>query len=130
MELSFPDGTEFRLYRAFNGLDDRDESIDFIGYRVARDDRPSSRPGDKWVTWNSLYRSIGGRLYYFDCSEEEVGDLEVEICHVSCWASGKSLEEVRADFRYENGPGLEIPAILESPPPEVEEMYRETGYDS
>jgi hypothetical protein len=98
---------------------------------VARDEDSKCPEGDKFPTWHSLYRTIGGSLYFFDCFEEEVGnwDVHVELCY-TCWAHGKDLEEVRADFRYENAPDAEIPSILESPPPEVEEMHKEIDYDS
>jgi hypothetical protein len=57
--------------------------------------------------------------------------LEVKIWYCVVCASGDTLAEVREDFLDQYADySEEIPALLELPPPEVEDMHEVTGYDS
>ena len=98
---------------------------------MARDEDENREP-DASRNSHNLYKSTLGRwLHYCHGYEVKVGTSAVRM-KIVCdrWCYGKNLEEIRARFRDRYGPDVEIPSLLESPPPEVEEMYRETGYDS
>ena len=97
---------------------------------MARDEDENREP-DASRNSHNLYKSTLGRwLHYCHGYEVKVGTCEVRV-DIICdrKSSGTSLEEIRARFRARYGPDVEIPSLLESPPP-IEEMYRETGYDS
>ena len=114
-------------------------TVEFIGYRAARDedvnrDPDASRNDRPPLLKNrshNLYEDIiGGFLHYSLGCEEKVDTSAVRV-EITCdrWCCGKNLEEILAQFRDRYGPDIEIPSLLESPP-EVEEMHRVTGYDS
>ena len=104
--------------------------VEFIGYRAARDEDENREPDASRNSHNLYKNTIGGCLYYCYGYEVKVGTCELRV-DIICerWCFGKNLEEIRAKFRDLYGPDVEIPSFLESPPP-IEEMYRETGYDS
>jgi len=97
---------------------------------VARDEDENREP-DASRNSHNLYEEIRtGLLIYCYGYEIRVGTCEARvkiICGRCC--TGKNLEEIRAQFRDQYGPDVEIPSILESPP-EAETMHTETGYDS
>jgi hypothetical protein len=71
-----------------------------------------------------------GLMYYcYGCAK--VSDFG-SCVDVACagWFFGANLEELRLHYRLAHGPGVEIPAILDFPPPEPEETHTVTGYDS
>jgi len=117
-----------RCYRVFVRRVRR--TAEFIGYRVARDEDENREPDASRNSHNLYKNTIGGCLYYCYGYEVKVGTCELRV-DIICerWCFGKNLEEIRAKFRDLYGPDVEIPSFLESPPP-IEEMYRETGYDS
>jgi hypothetical protein len=105
-------------------------TVEFIGYRVARDEDENREPDASRNSHNLYKNTIGGWLHYCYGYEVKVGTREVRvdiICERCC--HGKNLEEIRAQFRDLYGPDVEIPSLLE-PPPEVETMHEMTGYDS
>jgi len=138
---------QLRCYRVWGRCLPR--AFEFIGYRVARDE--DENRGASRISHNLYKDIIGGWLHYsygyegFPCHTTqstrppikpfvpETLKVFTSTVHVviGCdrWCCGKNLEEMRAQFRDLYGPDVEIPSLLESPP-EVETMYRETGYDS
>jgi hypothetical protein len=117
-----------RFHEFYHCGPDSAETLEFIGYLIDRDP-PDGRTDDNY---HILYQDIrGGGLYYCYGYEEERGDWDAHVA-VFCdrWACGEDLEKLRVTLRDAYGPDVEIPDFLEPPPPEVEEMHRETGYDS
>ena len=103
------------------------KTLEFIGYCVDRDE-----PEEGSDHHDILYQDVRtGLLHYCYGYEEEMGDWDAHV-EVSCedWTSGWTLEEIRAGLHNRYGPDVGFPDFLVPPPPEVEEMHRETGYDS
>jgi hypothetical protein len=105
-------------------------TVEFIGYRVARNEDENREP-DASQNSHNLYKDIiGGWLVYSYGYEVKIGTSDVRVKIIFDRACcGKNLEEMRAKFRDFYGPDVEIPFLLESPP-EVETMHMEVGYDS
>jgi hypothetical protein len=123
-------GSDFtlRFYTVHHCGADCAETLDFIGYLVGRDE-----PEEGTYNYHILFQDVrgSGGLFYCYGNEEERGEWDAHVAVFrDRWANGADLEELRATLREFYGPDVEIPVILEPPPPEVEEMHRETGYDS
>jgi len=106
---------------------DSAETLDVIGYLVDREGPPEGTDN-----YHLLFQDIreGSLLYCFGYSEERGEWDAARDVFPTRWAHGADLAELRAELREFYGPDVEIPALLEEPVPEPEEMHLMTGYDA
>jgi hypothetical protein len=78
-----------------------------------------------------LYQDIEGYLYFCYGTEQKVGgwDLHVQIDSL-VEEYGRTRAEILEKLRHLWLAGYEIPSVLESPPPEPEDMHTMTGWNS
>jgi hypothetical protein len=128
-----PDST-IRYHAVFSLFGETDDGPyeEVIG-RLVRVESMGRVDDPSWPTcWYLLYEDTEGLLYYVEGYEEEPpeGWERYRVVGAEFYECGRTRKEIVEKIRRNYDPDFEIPGILEEPPPEIEDMHRETGYDS